>query len=261
VVIEGTEQDPRRFAAFFDALRSHRAGVYFTAESSNSFPTAAGLASSSSGFAALAGACAAAAGLELSPAGLSALARIGSASAARSLFGGFVALHAGAERAEQLFDEHHWPDLRVVLVAVRSAPKSIPSREAMERSRTTSPYYESWVSTSRSLFDECRTAVERRDIEELGPVVRQSYLRMFGTMFSASPPVIYWHPDSLSMISLCEEMRRDGLQTWETMDAGPQVKIVCLQNDLDEITGRIAERNAEWRIMIAAPGPGPRRIR
>ncbi len=261
IEIEGKVADIARFEAFFRALRRKSGdGIYYTATSRNSFPTAAGLASSSSGFAALSCACAAAAGLSATTEELSSIARIGSASAARSLYGGFVSLEAGAEHARQLFDEEHWPELRVILVAVNSTPKETSSRGAMELSRTTSPYYESWVSSSRASYAECVRAVGHRDIEKLGTVIRQSYLRMFGTMFSAEPPVIYWQPDSLRVISLCEELRRKGLQAWETMDAGPQVKIVCLAPDVETIRGAVSALDPSWNIMISSAGTGPREL-
>ena len=258
VIIEEAEQDPGRFAQFFDEFRKRRKDARFFAVSRNSFPTAAGLASSSSGFAALACGCSAAAGLSLTPRELSAHARIGSASAARSLFGGFVALDANAAHAEQLYGQNHWPDLRVVLVAVRSEKKSISSRNAMELSRTSSPFYETWVSSSVSLFKDGCDAVDARDIEKLGVTIRKSYLRMFATMFSASPPVIYWHPDSLRMIKLCEGLRLDGVQAWETMDAGPQVKVLCLAGDVEAIQERIAAQNRDWTVFVSPVGPGPR---
>ena len=261
VEIGGQPADIDRFRSFFSTLRE-RSGrdTYFAAESRNSFPTAAGLASSSSGFAALACGCAAAAGLSSTPEELSSFARVGSASAARSLFGGFVSLEADAEHARQIFDEHHWSELRVIIVAVKSTPKAVSSRAAMERARSTSPFYDSWVSSSKELYAGCVEAVASRDIEKLGPIVRQSYLRMFGTMFSSQPPVVYWQPDSLRMIALCEGMRQDRIQAWETMDAGPQVKIICLAPDVERITARVSTEGPDWGIMVSAPGPGPRRL-
>jgi diphosphomevalonate decarboxylase len=261
VELDGRVANIDRFETFFRAIREKSGSqVFFSAVSRNSFPTAAGLASSSSGFAALSCGSAAVAGLSVTTEELSSFARIGSASAARSLYGGFVSLQAGAEHAHLLFDEHHWPELRVILVAVKSTPKEVSSRSAMERARTTSPYYGSWVSSSEELYKECVQAVARRDIERLGSTVRQSYLRMFGTMFSSQPPVMYWQPDSLKVIALCEELRRKGIQAWETMDAGPQVKIICLAPHVEEIVASVSATGPDWTIMVSASGSGPQRI-
>jgi diphosphomevalonate decarboxylase len=142
MTVGGAIQDPARYSSFFDALRrTLEIPARFNAASTNTFPTSAGLASSSSGFAALAGACARAAGCDPSPADLSAIARAGSASAARSVFGGFVLLPAGARRALQICAPDHWPDLRIVVAVTHRAPKPIASRRAMEETRSSSPYY------------------------------------------------------------------------------------------------------------------------
>jgi diphosphomevalonate decarboxylase len=263
VTIEGLPQDIRRFDRFFAGLRylgELHNDTHFKVESRNSFPTAAGLASSSSGFAALTCACADAAAMDLTQAQLSAAARLGSASAARSLFGGFVILRAGGYQAEQLFSEDHWPDLRILMAIVRRVPKKISSRDAMELSRTSSPYYSSWLESSQTLFSEGINAVSHRDIEKLGAVMRASYLGMFSTMFTSVPPVMYWLPDSVEIIRACEELRESGIPAWETMDAGPQVKIACLASDVEVITDRIKGLNPDWQILTTKPGTAPAKL-
>ncbi len=153
VRVDGSVQDPARYSFFFDTLR-HTLGITarFRAASVNTFPTSAGLASSSSGFAALSGACARAAGCDPSAADLSAIARAGSASAARSVFGGFVLLPAGARRARQVCGPEHWPDLRVVVAVTHRAPKPVPSRRAMEETRASSPTTSRGSRNPRSCF-------------------------------------------------------------------------------------------------------------
>jgi diphosphomevalonate decarboxylase len=133
---------------------------------------------------------------------VSALARLGSGSATRSVFGGFVAYPEGAESAEILHAPDHWPDLRCIIVQVSAEKKSVSSRKAMEASRSSSPYFSAWVEDSRRLYREAVDAIDRRDLEALGPVIRRSYLRMFSTMFSADDPVIFWQEDSLRVIRL-----------------------------------------------------------
>ncbi len=153
LVVGGAPQDPGRSERFFDCLRSRlEVSHRFEASSVNSFPTAAGLASSSSGFAALAAACARAAGREVPLEDLSAIARIGSVSAARSVFGGFVLLPAGAHSARQVFDASHWPDLRIVAAVTRRGSKPVSSRDAMRETSERSPFYRDWVSHSQALL-------------------------------------------------------------------------------------------------------------
>jgi diphosphomevalonate decarboxylase len=258
VVVGGREQDPARYAAFFDHLRSV-AGVNhrFDATSTNSFPTGAGLASSSSGFAALAWACTRAAGLDLAAGHVSAIARVGSASAARAVFGGWVELPAGQRAARRLYGPEHWPEVRVVVVTVRAAAKEVSSRAAMELTRGTSPFYRAWVRDARRLAAHARAALARRDLEQLGDVMRASTYRMFATMLGSRPAVTYWQPGTLAVIHECARLRASGIGAWETMDAGPQVKIFCLAGDLEAITAAVRRLSSDWSIIVSEAGPDP----
>jgi diphosphomevalonate decarboxylase len=270
MVVNGCLQPPERHAAFFDAVRTDlgRPDLAFWAESANNFPTAAGLASSSSGFAALALGCCAAAGV-VAPAGLaqgavlgrlSRLARIGSGSAARALFGGFTLLPAGSEAAMPLHPAAHWPELRVIVVRVCEAAKAVSSRGGMEQTRQTSPYYPAWVADAPAVCDRAREALAARDLDSLGPLVRTSYLRMFATMFAADPPIIYWQPESLALIKLCERLRAEGLPAWETMDAGPQVKIFTLDSAAVQVAEAIRRELPGLECLADRAGDGPRLV-
>jgi diphosphomevalonate decarboxylase len=230
--------------------------VYFKAICTNSFPTRAGLASSSSGFAALALAMSQLSGQDLSPSDLSALARIGSGSAARAIFGGFVEWPIGASHARPLYDETYWPELRVIVCLVDQKPKAVSSRDAMNQVRNTSPYYNEWVRDAACLHHGALTALASRDLEKLGEIAQHSYLRMFSTMFSMSPPLIYWTPVSVQIIHLAQSLRTQGIRVWETMDAGPQVKLLCLDNDVETILTYINEANPELTTIVAQVGAG-----
>jgi diphosphomevalonate decarboxylase len=250
--------DPRRFARFFANLRKQtgiRCG--FQVDTTNNFPTAAGLASSASGFAALAMACTGAAGKEVPLETLSAVARLGSASAARAVFGGWVILRSGARAAEPLFDCGYWPELRVLVVAVEKGAKPISSRQAMEHVRKTSPYYRGWLRSSEEAVTAALQAIKEKDLTRLGQTMRTSYMRMFASMLAADPPVVYWLPESVRVIHECEQMRQDGLTAWETMDAGPQVKILCRKADLPDVKARIGRLSGVGSILVAKIGPAP----
>jgi diphosphomevalonate decarboxylase len=257
VVLNGKPQDPERYTDFFSAVRNETGFKgKFQAVCSNSFPTAAGLASSSSGFAALAGACLHLTGRNLDNEKISAIARIGSGSASRSVFGGFTRLSEGSDTAEALFDENYWPDFKVIIVTVSESAKEISSRKAMESSRMTSPFYESWVESSRELAGLAAGFLAQRNLSLLGPCIRQSYLRMFSTMFTAEPPLIFWKPESLAVIKFCEHIRESGIGAWETMDAGPQVKIFCLSQDSKKIIEGLRNAIPDISVLEASPGPG-----
>lgn len=263
VRIDGVEQDGEHFAAFFDEVRrcaSQTRGarvVHFAAESVNDFPTAAGLASSSSGFAALALACARLAridtrsdagcppGNDALGAALSGIARTGSGSAARAIFGGFTEWRAGARSARQIAPPDHWPQLRIVAAIVDSSQKPIGSRAAMQRTRDSSPFYRAWVEDADPLFDRARRALIDRDIESLGAAMRASYTRMFATMLAADPPIRYWRPASIALLELAEQLRADGVPVYETMDAGPQVKFVTTESAAERVAAAAASRLRE----------------
>lgn len=272
LLIDGVVQEPERAAPFFaEARRILGVGVHFHAESVNSFPQAAGLASSSSGYAALALACSRlvasvapepalrlrAASLSLRE--LSALARVGSASASRALLGGFVLLPAGGRFARSLAPAEHWPELRVLVSVVSREAKELSSRAAMARTQATSPYYRAWVGSASGELSDAVAAIQSRDLERLGRAMRRSYLRMFATMLGCDPPLLYWTPSSVALIRECERLRAEGLGAWETMDAGPQVKVLCLASELARIRERLASLGVEL-IESRIGGPPATRV-
>jgi len=247
-----------RFRPLFTALRK-AAGrkVHFRAESVNDFPSSAGLASSSSGLAALTVACARVLELDLGPEDLSSLARLGSASAARSLFGGFTLLPAGGTAARQLYGPEYWPQLRIVIALVSHKAKPISSRTAMEATRDTSPYYRAWLRNAAELLDPALEALDKRDIEALGTVARLSYSRMHAALLAASPPLLYWLPATVAVIRECRALREDGLSAWETLDAGPQVKVLCLESEVEAISERLQRLDPALKLIVASVGEGP----
>jgi diphosphomevalonate decarboxylase len=258
VILDGRVQDDRRFEAFFRRLRDRLGAEHrFHVVSRNDFPSAAGLASSSSGFAALTCACARLANGGLGPGELSEIARFGSASAARSIFGGFVVLRAGARAAEPWLPADHWPELRIVLAITTSASKEFSSRWAMECTRKTSPFYDAWLRSSADLFPSALDALKRRDLEELGRAVRLSTMRMHAAILASDPPLIYWLPSTLAVIRECRELRDTGIGAWETADAGPQVKILCLRPDVRRVVERIEALPFGIHTRVAEPGGAP----
>jgi len=230
--------------------------------SRNDFPTGAGLASSASGLAALAVAAARAAGLELSPAELSALARLGSGSACRSLFGGFVEWRAG-ERADgsdshgvPLFAPEHW-DLRCCAVIVSEAKKPVGSTEGMQHTAASSPFHAGFVASVPADLDEARAAIAARDLAALARVAERSCLRMHADMQASAPPLLYLRKESWGVIAAVRELReRDGLPVFFTADAGPNVKAFCEPAALPALQARLGALPGVQRLLLARPG-GP----
>ncbi len=228
----------------------HRARV----ESANDFPTAAGLASSASGFAALALAAVAAAGREVDLSEVSALARSASASAARSVYGGYAALGAGAERAERVASAADFP-LAMLVAVTATGPKSLGSTEAMTRTAQTSPYYRAWVEGAPALFEQARSALLSRDLRGLGEAMEQSTLQMHATMHTSVPAVVYWVPATLSAMACVTELRTAGVPAYFTIDGGPHVKVLTSPEHADEVRAKLTGAAGVLRVLSCTPGP------
>ena len=217
--------DARIRSALADWRRDHEIPP-LAIDTRNSFPTAAGLASSASGFAALATAVDAHCGLSLSAGERSALARRGSASAARSVYGGFVTLTGPDWRAAQLMAADGWP-LKVVVAITSTTPKAFSSREGMAITRRSSPYFDAWVAATAGDFPAMRDALLHRDFGRLATLSEASCLRMHALMMSGEPALLYWNPGTLNCIGALRGLREAGRDVFFTVDAGPQVKAVC----------------------------------
>lgn len=258
LVLSGVPQGGKPLERASKLLDEVRAVAHVTAfarvRSHNDFPTASGLASSASGFAALALASVRALGLELPPERVSALARAASASAARSLFGGYVELGAGAEAAARVAPAEHWS--LCMLVAVTSeVAKDTGSTDGMQHTASTSPYYASWVSDAPRLFDEVKRAVLAKDFERLAPAVEQSALMMHASMLAAAPALIYFRPATLGVIEVVRALRRAGAACCFTIDAGPHVKVLCEPGAVAHLKKALADVPGVLRLLESQPGP------
>ena len=228
--------------------------------SKNHFPTASGLASSASGFAALAASARAAAGLPYDAARTSDLARQSSASAARSVYGGYVELPAGRPgegtlSAHVLFPPEHF-DLAIVVAVTAEGRKSVGSTDGMTHTRDTSPYYEAWVRSAPALADEVRAGLERRELVRIGEAMEQSTLAMHACGMAAGPGLLYWQPATLAAFQRVRELRTEGVTVFATMDAGPHVKALCRAGDVTRVAGALEAVPGVLRTLRATPGPG-----
>lgn len=234
VLLNGAHLDPgsafaTRALRFADIFRAGKE-IPLRIESENTIPTAAGLASSASGFAALTKALCAAFDLGLSETEMSRIARIGSGSAARSFWHGFVRWSKG--EAADGWDSygsrlnHTWDDLRIAIVPVNKGVKPQSSRDGMNHTVETSPLFAGWPAQAEADCAFIEQAILARDFAALGPRVEANALAMHATMIAARPPLAYLTEKSWNILSRLWQARTEGLEAYATMDAGPNVKLI-----------------------------------
>ena len=225
----------------------------------NDFPTGAGLASSASGFAALVTAIDGEFRLGLSETERSIWARRGSASAARSIAGGFATLEErdGDWSATTILPKDAWP-LEVVVAITSTATKSTPSTIGMELSRTTSPFFPAWLQSTPADFQDARRAVAARDFAALAGVAEHSCLKMHALTLSTRPGLLYWNEATLAGIRLVKELREAGTPVFFTVDAGPQLKAVCLPGCGKKVAAALAAVPGVLRVVGSGVGGGAR---
>jgi len=262
--VRADDKSTGRIAKFLDIVRA-RSGKKERARviSANDFPTAAGLASSASAFAALAVAATTAAGLELSPRELSILSRRGSGSAARSIFPGFSRMHRGfADDGSDSFAEAlegaDRMNVRLVLGVTAVGPKETLSTAGMDHTAATSPYFAEWVKSSEPDLAAAERAIVAGDLEALGVVTEQSCLTMHASAMAARPAVVYFLGATIDGYREVQAMRKAGVPAWFTCDAGPHIKALTDAAHADEVARRLALVPGVRSTRVCAPGPAAR---
>jgi diphosphomevalonate decarboxylase len=252
----------RRFRGFLDLVRraadtQARAEVAIT----TNFPVAAGLASSASTFAALAVAATHAAGLSLPSQELSLLARRGSGSAARSIHGGYVEWLAGEASdgsdsfAVQVARPDDWP-LGVIIAVTDEGRKRVGSREGMEHVVKHSPFFPTWLESHDADLDAVRHGIQTRDLRLVGETAEHNCLKMHAASMAARPSILYWTPATVAVIHRVVELRQEGLSAYFTIDAGPQVKVLCLPQQRTAVAEEIGRVPGVQRVLLSEPGGG-----
>lgn len=230
-----------RLVAFLDLIRPNRT-FYFAISTTNDIPTAAGLASSASGFAALVLALNSFFSWNLTHDRLSYLARLGSGSACRSIQPGFAHWEKGI-RTDGLdsYSKHFpaiWPELSFGIFMVSSEQKPISSAVAMQRTVETSTLFPQWASCVENGLAKLIQSIQEKDFSLFGKTLEQNALTMHATMHAAWPPIVYWQPQTVATLHSIFEARKEGLPIYATMDAGPNIKVFFLKKDAQEVLRR-----------------------
>ena len=221
------------------------------------FPIAAGLASSASAFAATVVAAAAAGDRELETPELASLAGAASGSAARSLYGGFAELTNTKDdiAVSSLRAPGEWP-LTVIVAVTSAGSKPVSSGDAMEISRRTSPFYSRWVESQDQDLDVAREAIADRDFGRLGSVSEHNCLKMHSVMWASRPSIVYWNSATLNCMQTVRSLQSDGVSVFFTIDAGPQVKAVCLPEHASDVLLALEATEGVTATMRSGLGQG-----
>ena len=228
----------------------------------NNFPTGTGIASSASGFAALTVAAVKASGLEFSERQLSILARQGSGSACRSIPDGFVEWKSGSSSdssyAHTLFPPD-WLNIVDILAVVEKKTKKISSSEGHALTES-SPFYGVRISGMEDKLKKIKQALTNKDFKTFGEISEAEAVNMHAVMMTSCPPLYYWTPETLKIILSVIEWREEGLPVYFTIDAGPNVHLLALPEEIDKIVQRLKRIEGIKGIIINKPTEGAKTI-
>ena len=242
-----------------------RAKVY----SENNFPTAAGIASSASGFAALACAAAGAAGLRAGSASLSRFARMGSGSACRSVIGGFAEWKMGGRKdgsdsyAVQIAPASHWPKLRNVIAITDAGRKLIGSDMGMQLTVSGSALYKERVKRMPGIIRGMKNAILARDLEAFLLLSMKESSNMHAVMLDSTPPIVYLNDISHAILRAVHSFNEQegGTVAGYTFDAGPNAHVYTSDRHAKRIERMLMGIKGVKKTIVCKPGSGPRRLK
>ena len=256
-VMAGEQRNDEKVSAFLATLRQSFDVPPLSIHTENNFPTGAGLASSASGFSALMVAIDHHCELGLNREFISEWARQGSASAARSLYGGFVCLVPPQWRAQPAAPADFWP-LNVVIAITSEEKKKVNSTEGMRRTAATSPFYSAWVRGAGDDYADANDAVAAKNFDDLARVAELNCLKMHSIMLTSVPTLAYWNAATINCMDTVRELRASGTPAFFTIDAGPQVKVVCQPDDVATVQTALEATSGVLRTVTTGLGEGAR---
>lgn len=266
IIIGGKEADGSarvRAVAHLNRIRKlARVETKARMQSENNFPMGAGIASSASAFAALSVAASHAAGLQLSERELSILSRQAAGSACRSIPSGFVEWIAGHSSensyAVSIAPPEHW-DLRDVIAIVSTEEKKVGSYEGHAAAQT-SPFLLARQNNLPARFHLVRQAILAKNLGLLGPAIEEDAIELHMMAMTSRPPIFYWTPGMVRVIQSAMRWREEGLAVYFTLDAGPNVHLICEAKDADQVAVRVQEIADVQRVIVNSPGGAARII-
>lgn len=255
------ERERLRIERHLDRIRKI-ARIKFKAKvkSKNNFPKGTGIASSASGFAALSLAGTRAADLNLSQKELSILARLGSGSACRSIPDGFVEWRKGNSNktsfAHTLYPPNYWKIVDIVAIVTKTE-KKVSSTEGHARAESSS-FLSSRILRMGSQVRLVKRALKKKNFSQLGLVIEKDAVNMHAVMMTSQPPIIYWLPKTVEIILAVKHWRKEGLESYFTIDAGPTVHIICQEKDATGVRNELSKMRGIHKISVNYPSVGAR---
>jgi diphosphomevalonate decarboxylase len=269
--LDGTkvgEKEAAELSRVLDLLRAKaKTRTRAKVASENNFPTAAGFASSASGLAALTLASADALGLKLKTRELSIIARQGSGSASRSVFGGFVEWKRGVQKsgidsfAMQVAPPEHWPQFKCVIAIVEREKKAVSSRAGMRQTLQTSSLFQERLRGMEAKIEECKRFILERNAPALFELVMRDAMSMHACMMDTYPPIIYLNDASRRVIAAVHKHNEaaGAIECGYTFDAGPNAHVYCLEKNVASVRKMLESVQGVQETMVSSVGSGPRK--
>lgn len=262
VILNGEKNSQRTYERVVKHLEKIRnmADVQIKAKvvSQNNFPESTGLSSSASGFAALTLAATKAVGLDLSEKELSILARQGSGSACRSVSSGFVEWLDGEMNddsyAVTIFPADYW-DIVDIVAIVSTEKKEVPSSEG-QKCAVVSPFFQPRVVRIKNKIELCKKLIEKKDFTRFGELIEAEALEMHAVMITSVPSLLYWTPQTLMMMKQVQKWRKEGLETYFTINTGQDVHIIAQKKDETILKKKLKELPYIKDIISNEPSKG-----
>lgn len=257
--LNGKDEDIKRISIFLDRVRklSH-IDIKARIVSENNFPTAGGLASSASGFAALSLAASTAAGLKLSEKELTILARLGSGSACRSVPHGFVEWKKGNSNetsyAVSLYPETYW-DIHMIALIVSAKKKEIPSTLGQQKA-VQNPFLQTRIERMNSKIQHIKSSLFKKNIHTFGEIMESETIEMHAIAMTSTPPILYWNSSTVAIMEKVWSLRRKGTPVYFTIDAGPHVYLLVEKKNSLTVEHEFKQMNEVKKIIINSPSKG-----
>lgn len=261
--LKNDEKDLEKFIDKILELTQNK-NLHARITSTTTVPVAAGLASSAAGFSALALAARSALGLALNEKDLSILARQGSGSACRSIPDGFVEWYKGNNPdgsdsyAGSIVNAEYWPEFRIISTIISTSKKPISSRTGMSQTVETCPFYKGWLETVEDDLESMRKGIKGKDIILVGETAEANALKMHATMITTKPSIIYWLPATIEIINKVKSIRESGIPVYFTIDAGPNVKVICEEKNVKLIERELKKIPDVMETITSKPSIGAR---